>query len=144
MICVHFHAQVFNTFHRIKTLNTILFLNHLQISSVKIYHLHLRLPFQLFVTLSEILFAFNQLTGCSKSALAISVHFLIELLRHIRFASSAVVNLIKNRRVIELILAGCQNLLQWDQYYNHLWINIMIRQIWFNLIIWNSTNPKVI
>ena len=40
-------------------------------------------------TLSEILFTFNQLTRCLKSALTSFFSFLIELLRHNRLVSSA-------------------------------------------------------
>ena len=42
-----------------------------------------------FFTLTEILFAFNQLTRCFKSALTSLFSFLIELLRHNRLVSSA-------------------------------------------------------
>ena len=40
-----------------------------------------------FFTLSEILFAFNQLTECFKSALISFFHFFIELLKHNRLMS---------------------------------------------------------
>ena len=42
-----------------------------------------------FFTLSEVLFAFNQLTRCFKSPLTSLCSFLIELLRHNRLVSSA-------------------------------------------------------
>ena len=42
-----------------------------------------------FLTLSEILFAFNHFTRCVKSGLTILFSFLIELLRHNRLMSSA-------------------------------------------------------
>ena len=56
----------------------ILFLNHLQI----FFCLDLKITISVFLMLSEILFAFNQLTRCFKSALTCLFSFLIELLRH--------------------------------------------------------------
>ena len=44
--------------------------------------LDLKITISVFFTLSEILFAFNQLTRCFKSALTNLFSFLIELLRH--------------------------------------------------------------
>ena len=51
--------------------------------------LDLKITISVFFTLSEILFAFNQLTRCFKSALTCLFSFLIELLRHNRLVSSA-------------------------------------------------------
>ena len=51
--------------------------------------LDLKITISVFFTLSEILFAFNQLTRCFKSALTSLFSFLIELLRHKRLVSSA-------------------------------------------------------
>ena len=80
--------------------------------------LDLKITISVFLTLSEILFAFNQLTRCFKSALTSLFSFLIELLRHKRLVSSAkwwtLQNFIawlrsfiysKNRRVVEQILS---------------------------------------
>ena len=50
--------------------------------------LDLKIAISVFLRLSEILFAFNQLTICFKSALAILYSFLIELLRHNKLVSS--------------------------------------------------------
>ena len=51
--------------------------------------LDLKIIISFFFTLSEILFAFNQLSRCFKSALTNLFSFLIELLRHNRLVSSA-------------------------------------------------------
>ena len=51
--------------------------------------LDLKITISVFFTLSEILFAFNQLTRCFKSALTSLFSFLIELLWHNRLVSSA-------------------------------------------------------
>ena len=53
------------------------------------FYLDLRITISVFFTMSEILFAFNQLTSCFKSALTSLFSFLIELLRHKRLVSSA-------------------------------------------------------
>ena len=51
--------------------------------------LDLKITISDFLTLSEILFAFSQLTSCFKSALTSLFSFLIELLRHNKLVSSA-------------------------------------------------------
>ena len=53
------------------------------------FYLDLKITISVFFTLSEILFAFNQLTRCFKSALTSLFSFLIELLRPKRLVSSA-------------------------------------------------------
>ena len=53
------------------------------------FYLDLNITISVFLTLSEILFAFNQSTRCFKSLLTCLFSFLIELLRHNRFVSSA-------------------------------------------------------
>ena len=64
-------------------------LNFIFKSLLNFFCLDLKLPFQFCFTLSEILFAFNQLTRCFKSALTSLFSFLIELPRHNRLVSSA-------------------------------------------------------
>ena len=58
-------------------------------STSSFFCLDLKITISVFFTLNEILFAFNQLTGCFKSALTCLFSFLIELLRHDRLVSSA-------------------------------------------------------
>ena len=58
-------------------------------SPSSLFCLDLKITISVFLTLSEILFAFNQLTRCFKSALTSLFSFLIELLRHNRLVSSA-------------------------------------------------------
>ena len=53
------------------------------------FWLDLKITISVFFTLSEILFACNQLTRRFKSILTSSFSFLIELLRHKRLVSSA-------------------------------------------------------
>ena len=64
-------------------------LNFIFKSPSNFFCLDLKITISVFFTLSEILFAFNQLTRCFKSALTSLFSFLIELLRHKRLVSSA-------------------------------------------------------
>ena len=58
-------------------------------SPSSLFCLDLKITISVFLTLSEILFAFNQLTRCFKSALTSLFSFLIELLWHNRLVPSA-------------------------------------------------------
>ena len=83
MVCLNFHTQVRNTFSRVTS--TIIFK-----PPSNFFCLDLKITISgFFFTLCEILFAFNQLTGCLKSALICLFSFLTELVRHKRLVSSA-------------------------------------------------------
>ena len=77
-ICINFYIQVFSTFSRI----TVFYLeyNFIFKSPSSFFCLDLKITISIFFTLSGILFGFNQLTRCFKSALARLFSFLIELL----------------------------------------------------------------
>ena len=78
-VCINFCTQVLTLSVEYSILPHNFILTHLHISFTQIY----RLPFQSFFTLNEILFKFNQLIRCFKSALTSLFSFFIELLRHI-------------------------------------------------------------
>ena len=75
-ICINFHTQVVG--YSLLPHNFIFKLH------ADFLCLNLKISISAFLTLSESLFAFNQLTRCFKSALTSWFCFLIELLRHDR------------------------------------------------------------
>ena len=77
-VCINFYTQVFNTFGRIQSFTTLFYFK------ITFKFLLLRFKDYHFSFFSEILFAFNKLTGCFKSALTSLFSFLIELLQHNR------------------------------------------------------------
>ena len=85
-ICFSFHTQIFK-----KTLVVYCLLLHNFISKSpwNLFCLDLKITISVFFTLHEILFPFNQLSRCFKSALTSLFSFLIELLRHNRLLSPA-------------------------------------------------------
>ena len=90
-VCINFYTQVFNTFGRICLLpHSFIFK-----SPSSFFCLDLKITISVFFTLSEILFAFNQLTRCFKSALTSLFSFLIELLRQKISVISKVINFAK-------------------------------------------------
>ena len=80
--------QVFNTFSRVYIVFYGIY-NLIFKSPSNFFCLNLKITISVFLTLREILFAFNQLTRCFKSALTSLFNFLMELLRHKRLVSSA-------------------------------------------------------
>ena len=84
-VFINFHSQVFNTFSRIWSFTTLFYFKSL----LNFFCLDLKITISVFFTLSEILFAFNQLSRCFRSALTSLFSFLIEFLRHNRLVSSA-------------------------------------------------------
>ena len=120
--------------------------------------LDLKITITVFVTLTEILFAFNQFARCFKSVLTSLFSFLIELLKHKRLVSSAKWCTLqyfiawlrsfiysKIEEVLEQVLEGRHNLKEKTRFISSYgYILIGIRQIRFKPIIWNSTNPTVI
>ena len=152
-VCINFYTQVFNTFSGCSLLPH----NFIFKSLWNFIWLDIKIVILIFFMLSEILYAFNHLTGRFKSPLDSLFSFLIELLRHKRLASSAkwwslqnffawlrsfIYN--KNRRdpradpwgMPQFIVVRPKSKLFMDSY-----IPITIRQIGFKPIIWNSTNP---
>ena len=83
-VFINFHSQVFNTFSRIWSFTTLFYFKSL----LNFFCLDLKITISVFFTLSEILFAFNQLTRRFKSALTSLFSFLIDLPRHNRLVSS--------------------------------------------------------
>ena len=98
--------------------------------------LDLKITITVFVTLTEILFAFNQFARCFKSVLTSLFSFLIELLKHKRLVSSAKWCTLqyfiawlrsfiysKNRRGPRTGPWGTPQFKAQDQIHIHLWIH---------------------